>query len=116
MNRKFRLTSPKDFKRVRRTGKSYAHPLVVLLARPNQLTRSRFGVTTSRSVKHAVDRNRAKRLLRETLRRRLTTIRPGWDILLIARPRLALASWQTVQQVIDDLLAQANLMTNHDEE
>ena len=31
MQRKFRLTRSEDFKRVRRSGKSYAHPLVVLI-------------------------------------------------------------------------------------
>ena len=32
MKRKFRLTSSTDFQRVRRLGKSYAHPLIVLIA------------------------------------------------------------------------------------
>jgi ribonuclease P protein component len=31
VQRKFRLTRSEDFKRVRRSGKSYAHPLVVLI-------------------------------------------------------------------------------------
>lgn len=31
MQRKFRLTRSEDFKRVRHSGKSYAHPLVVLI-------------------------------------------------------------------------------------
>ena len=39
MQRKFRLTRSEDFKRVRRSGKSYAHPLVVLIVQPHD-TRS----------------------------------------------------------------------------
>jgi ribonuclease P protein component len=31
VQRKFRLTRSEDFKRVRRSGKSYAHPLIVLI-------------------------------------------------------------------------------------
>jgi ribonuclease P protein component len=115
MNRKFRLTSPKDFKRVRRTGTSYAHPLVVLLASPNTIQRSRFGVTTSRALKKAVDRNRAKRLLREALRRRLPQVRPGWDVVLIARAELPHKPWREVEQAVDDLLTRADLTTNVEE-
>ena len=39
MQRKFRLTRSEDFKRVRRFGKSYAHPLVVLIVQSHD-TRS----------------------------------------------------------------------------
>jgi ribonuclease P protein component len=35
VQRKFRLTRSEDFKRVRRSGKSYAHPLVVLIVQPH---------------------------------------------------------------------------------
>ncbi|HEX5943558.1 MAG TPA: hypothetical protein VFY66_14840, partial [Anaerolineales bacterium] len=36
MQRKFRLTRSEDFKRVRRSGKSYAHPLVVLIVQAHE--------------------------------------------------------------------------------
>jgi len=39
VQRKFRLTRSEDFKRVRRFGKSYAHPLVVLIVQSHD-TRS----------------------------------------------------------------------------
>ena len=68
MQRKFRLTRSTDFKRVRRTGKSYAHPFVVLVVQASEVPRVRVGVTAGRSVGGAVQRNRAKRLLREAFR------------------------------------------------
>jgi ribonuclease P protein component len=71
VQRNFRLTRSEDFKRVRRDGKSYAHPLVVLIAlnsENNEHSRVRVGVAAGKSVGTAVIRNRTKRLLREAMR------------------------------------------------
>jgi len=110
MNRRFRLLSSSDFRRVRRTGKSYAHPLFVLIAAPNHLERSRFGISASRAVGIAVARNRAKRRLRAAATTRIQALRPGWDLVLIARPALLQAPWERVEQAIDTLLAQAKVL------
>ena len=42
MQRKFRLTRSEDFKRVRRSGKSYAHPLVILIVQNSEQPRVRW--------------------------------------------------------------------------
>ena len=78
MNRRFRLTRSTDFKRVRRIGKSYAHPLVVFVAAPNELQQVRIGVVAGRAVGSAVQRNRAKRQLRACLQQWLACL-PGGD-------------------------------------
>ncbi|MGC1378503.1 MAG: ribonuclease P protein component [Anaerolineales bacterium] len=109
MKRNFRLTRSTDFKRVRNSGKSYAHPLVVLVAIPSATLR--VGVTAGRSVGGAVQRNRAKRLLREAMRMLLPTIRPGWDLILIARQPLPGATYQQVQAALSQLMRRADLFT-----
>src|SRR3989304_4410522 len=70
-------------KRVRRHGKSYADPLVVLIARRSEASSVHVGVAAGRSVGNAVHRNRAKRLLRAAMRPILPVIAPGWDLMLI---------------------------------
>ena len=45
MKRCFRLTRSNDFKRVRRSGKSYAHPLVVLYVMKSDPVGVRVGVS-----------------------------------------------------------------------
>ena len=109
MNRDFRLTSATDIRRVRRTGKSYAHPLAVLIVRPNGSARSRYGVTAGKSIGSAVARNRAKRRMREVLRELHAEIEAGVDLVLIARPGLAETTWPELEQAVRGLIKRAGL-------
>ena len=113
MKRRFRLTSTKDFKRVRRLGKSYAHPLIVLVALPNNLGTSRFAVSAGRSVGNAVRRNRAKRLIREAVRPLVPNVRPGWDVLFLARHALAEAEFLQAQGAVNLLLHRSRLIEDN---
>lgn len=111
MKRRFRLTRSTDFKRVRSNGKSYAHPLLVLVVSPGQEeAQIRFGVTASRGIGGAVIRNRAKRLMREALRPLLPDIHPGWDVVAIARAGLLSAEFDHIQSVVKTLLQRAGLI------
>jgi ribonuclease P protein component len=109
MKRKFRLRRSTDFKRVRRLGKSYAHPLVVLIKHPNQEGYCRVGIAAGRSIGNAVQRNRAKRRIREIVRHRLATIQTGWDLILLARQPIHSASYQELQAAIDQLILKAGI-------
>lgn len=111
MKRRFRLTRSTDFKRVRSNGKSYAHPLLVLVVSPGQEeTQIRFGVTASRSIGGAVIRNRSKRRMREALRPLLPALRPGWDAVVIARAGLLTAEFGQIQAAVRSLLQRAGLI------
>jgi ribonuclease P protein component len=114
VKRSFRLTSTTDFKRVRRFGKSYAHPLLVLVALPESGEQKRIGIAASRSVGKAVDRNRAKRLVREAARSQLTSIQPGWIALIICRRPVLNSSLPEIIQAMSQLLDKAGMLKNHD--
>ena len=111
MKRKFRLTKATDFERVRRSGKSYAHPLVVLVISPNELQISRFGVSASKAVGNAVQRNRVKRQLREIIRSEFGHISPGWDAVAIARSKITQASFAEIHQALEHLVSKAGLIS-----
>ncbi len=110
MRRRFRLRSKDRFQQVRRQGRSYKHRLVILVVLPNQLPHSRFGFTASKRIGNAVQRNRARRLMREAVRLRWEDIQPGWDVVCIARRPIAQATFHDVQAACDHLLAQAGLL------
>lgn len=110
MQSKFRLTRSEDFKRVRQFGKSYAHPLVVLVTQMNKDSKVRVGVAAGRTVGTAVKRNRAKRLLREAMRDLIPSLASGWDLILIARPALASSTLVETRQALLTVLQRAELL------
>jgi ribonuclease P protein component len=63
------------------------------------------GITVSRRVGNAVVRNRVRRRLRAALHDRLANL--SGDLLVIARPPSAAATWADLCVALDDLLARA---------
>jgi len=112
VKRRFRLTRSTDFKRVRRIGKSYAHPLVVFIAAPNELDQVRIGVVAGRSVGPAVQRNRAKRRLRACLDQQLTCLSGGWDFIFLARKPMDQAGFAEICSAVKLLLKRAGLVND----
>jgi ribonuclease P protein component len=109
VQRKFRLTRSTDFKRVRRDGRSNAHPLIVLIASENQLSITRVGVAAGKRVGNAVYRNRAKRLMRAAAREVLPNIKTGWDLIIIARKPIIQSKMPQVRDALEQLLKRAQL-------
>ena len=95
--------------RVRRSGKSYAHPLLVLIIKAGEEPISRFAVTAGKGIGNAVQRNRAKRLLRAALQEVIADIQPGYQGILIARKGLLEVKSQEASQALRSLLQKAGI-------
>jgi ribonuclease P protein component len=72
-------------------------PLFALVAAENDRGHDRLGLAVSRRVGGAVDRNRAKRLLRECFRRNKRAESTGLDLLLLAKAEIAARSQDEVE-------------------
>ena len=79
------LTKNKEFSRIYARGKSYVHPNLVLYVAKNRLGYTRIGLTATKKVGHAVQRNRARRIMRAALSEHLSQNIGGYDIILVAR-------------------------------
>jgi ribonuclease P protein component len=112
VERQFRLTRTTDFMRVRRSGKSYAHPLVVLITTHSNSTEPvvRIGVSASQAVGKAVQRNRAKRRIRACVTQILPAIQPGNDLIFLARRPIEQANHKELCDAIKNLLKRAGLL------
>jgi ribonuclease P protein component len=84
--------------------------LMVLCSLPNDLPYSRFGFAVSSRIGGAVERNRIKRQLRESMRLRLGQVKPGWDILIIARKPIGSADYWKMDAACARLLGRAHLL------
>ena len=110
VKRRFRLTRSNDIKRVRRLGKAYAHPLIVLVTSPNPQQDLRIGVAAGVAVGKAVQRNRAKRQIRACLDEMFPKLSYGWDIFFLARRPIAQANFSQIRLAIINVLQRAGLL------
>ncbi|MHC1578746.1 MAG: ribonuclease P protein component [Dehalococcoidia bacterium] len=102
------LTNRAQYALVYRQGKVWATSLVVMKAMPNGLNLSRCGFSVTKKIGKAVQRNRLKRLFREIMR--LQSLKPGWDIVLIARPAAVNSEYRRLERAVTRLLAGAQLL------
>ena len=109
MQRDQRLTDSSRFFLIYQEGSSRANRLLVLKLLANGLDRTRFGFAVGKRIGSAVARNKVKRRLREAVR--LTPVKTGWDVILIARKGADKADYHQLKRATEDLLNRANLLS-----
>jgi ribonuclease P protein component len=121
VKKRFRLTARSDFQRLLAGRRLYAGATLVGFATPGRTARTRVGVSSSRQIRGAVARNRARRRLREAVRIHLLPDRsngstgrgPGitFDVVLIARPPALRATFAEIAAEVGEFgarLARSN--------
>ena len=84
MLNKYVLRRNEDFRRIYQRGKSTGGKYVVVFCLRNGLDYNRLACLASKKVGNSVRRNRARRLMRESMRQ-IGPLEQGYDIILIAR-------------------------------
>jgi ribonuclease P protein component len=81
-------------------------------AMPNGSNLSRYGFSVTKKVGKSVQRNHLKRLLREIMR--VQSLKPGWDIVFIARSAAVNADYHQLERAVTKLLAGAQLLESNE--
>jgi ribonuclease P protein component len=106
LKKKFRLKKKSGFKEIFSKGRNYSskYAAIYILKGPK-----RFGFIASKKIGNSVQRNRAKRLLREVIRLNLENINNKVQIIFIARPKIKGVSYFEVEKSLLNMLKCANV-------
>lgn len=100
-----------DFVRLYKRGKSSVHPLLVTYTTGNRRGLQRVGITSGKKIGGAVQRNRARRVIRAAFRQLQPRMIPtGWDIVFVARSQTCTCSMQQVMHVMEKQLTKLGLL------
>ena len=90
------LKENKDFRRLYYRGESRASACLVTYAMKKKSGAVRYGITTSRKIGGAVERNRARRVIRAAFAQFEGKIDGKWDFVFVARSKTSRVKMQSV--------------------
>lgn len=115
LRRREKIKSKKDFKVIFNSGKRYSNSLISMVFRnkietPGKDPVRRLGIIASRKAGNAVQRNRLKRLIRETFRIGKQDLKGTVDLVVIIKPAAKEATRETLRTSFWELCKKARLI------
>lgn len=98
-----------DFHRIYNRGKSFVGPMIVTYTAKGRKDRVRLGITATKKLGGAVERNRAKRVITAAFRECLPYIQKGTDMVIVARVRILSVKSTQVAAILRKQLKTAGL-------
>src|SRR5262245_57830914 len=92
-----RILKRDDFRRVYEKGRKLQARYFSAFVLANSLGRSRIGITPTRKFGNSVERNRARRLIREAFRRNKVIAPAGMDLVINVKRALNEASYRDLE-------------------
>ena len=102
-----RLLKRDEFRRVYEQGRKLQGHYFTAFVMPSERERPRLGITTTRKIGNAVERNRARRLLREAFRKNKWLVPAGVDIVINVKRPLVEAAYGDLEGDFIAFLARA---------
>ena len=105
-----------EFRRLYSKGRNAASPYFAVYCRKTGRPYSRLGLTTGVKLGNAVKRNRGRRRMRELYRTNESKLRPGYDIVMVARTRAIFARYSDLESSFLRLMKKLELTLPREEE
>lgn len=110
MSKFITLKDNRDFSRLYKKGKSFVGPVLVTYVMKNRTGNLRYGITTGKKVGKAVLRSRARRVIRAAYFQLYDEIKPGYDLIFVARAKTAYVKSQRIYEEMKKQLKSAGLL------
>ena len=104
-----------EFRRLYKRGKSAASHCVVVYSRRNNGTGNRLGITVSKKIGGAVQRNLIRRRLKEIYRLNEEKTTHGYDIVIVARTRSRFVGYHELEASVLTLFRKLGVMAYTDQ-
>lgn len=100
----------KNFRFLYARGKSFVSPSVVVYLNKNKDGVQRLGITSGKKIGGAVQRNRARRLIRVAYRTLLPELEESYDMVIVARTHCVYSSSKEVTEHLRSCFSQAQII------
>ncbi len=100
------------FTRAYKRGKSFVSPGLVTYVVKNNTNNLRIGITTSKKIGKAVQRNRCRRIIRAAFNELQNEVNIGFDIVFVARTKTPFLKSTDILCAMKQHLQQANVLKN----
>ena len=110
MKRTVTLKENCDFRRLYGKGKSIQAPALVSYVMKNRAGICRIGITTSKKIGNAVERNRSRRVIRAAYREIEDRINGNYDFVFVARSRTKYQKSTQLAQLMPSQLKEAGVV------
>ena len=107
-----KLKQNSDFRRIYGRGEAFVCPAFVAYALKNKTQNIRLGITVSKKIGGAIERNRAKRLLTAAFADTVGDISVGYDFVLVARTRILKCKSTEIAATLKEQLNTAGILKN----
>ena len=99
-----------EFSRVYQRGKYYVGRKMTMYSHKNRCEETRFGISASKKVGKAVQRNRIRRLIKENICQYQDSISPGYDIVIVVRKNDDLPTFNEIKKEMKFLLKKLKVL------
>ena len=113
MQKYITLKENTDFNRVYYRGKSSAKPQLVVYSLKNRLGVCRIGITTSKKIGNAVERNRSRMIIRATFQPCIKDVDregKGYDFVFIARTKTKYLKSTHIEKAMRECFVELGVM------
>lgn len=110
------LNSNGDFRRLYNRGKTVTDPALVVYYSKNRAGICRIGITTSKKIGNAVERNRSRRIIRAAAAEVIAEAPPCWDFVFVARSKTKYLKSGKIADIMRKMLTDEGILLNAENE